>query len=40
MTVNIDAFGISKGPELVIEGINNKGKHITKEFGETIYEFL
>ncbi|CAG8817619.1 9464_t:CDS:2 [Gigaspora margarita] len=40
LTVNIDAFGISKGSELVIEGINNEGKHITKEFGETIYEFL
>ncbi|KAF0407552.1 mediator of RNA polymerase II transcription subunit 17 [Gigaspora margarita] len=40
LTVKIDAFGISKGPELVIGGINNEGKHIRKEFGEIIYEFL
>ncbi|KAF0489275.1 hypothetical protein F8M41_022105 [Gigaspora margarita] len=40
LTVKIDAFGISKGPELVIGCINNEGKHIRKEFGEIIYDFL
>ncbi|CAG8697343.1 18023_t:CDS:2, partial [Racocetra fulgida] len=30
LTVKIDAFEITQGPELVIGGINNEGKHIRK----------